>query len=77
MQKETHTDELTVDHHINHQEMLLSKIPKTEHVITTVTPTVNVIRGNGLNHQQFWSFPEEIHSEFGDLQTVKTCLPFS
>ncbi|XP_060786987.1 general transcription factor II-I repeat domain-containing protein 2-like [Neoarius graeffei] len=67
MQRENCTGELTVYHCIIHQEMLCSKVLKMEHVISTITQTVNFIRGKDLNHWQFQSFLEKIHSEFGDM----------
>ncbi|XP_039190545.1 general transcription factor II-I repeat domain-containing protein 2-like [Crotalus tigris] len=67
MKSENCTGELTAYHCIIHLETLCSKTLKMEHVMSTVTQTVNFIRSKGLNHYQFKSFLEEIHSELGDL----------
>lgn len=58
--------ELTTSHCIIHQETLLNSL-KMEHVMSTVTQTVNFIRAMGLNHKQFQSFLREIDSEFADI----------
>ncbi|KAL0163337.1 hypothetical protein M9458_042733, partial [Cirrhinus mrigala] len=67
MQRENCTCELTVYHCIIHQESLCGKALKMEHVMSTVTQTVNFIRARALNHRQFQSFLEEIQSELGDV----------
>lgn len=66
MQRENSTCELTVYHCIIHQERLRGKALKMEHVMSTVTQTVNFIRARALNHCLFQSFLEEIHSELGE-----------
>ncbi|KAM3855168.1 general transcription factor II-I repeat domain-containing protein 2-like isoform 2-T3 [Vipera latastei] len=67
MKGENCTGELTAYHCIIHLETLCDKTLKMEHVMSTVTQTVNFIRAKGLNHYQFKFFLEEIHSELGDL----------
>ncbi|XP_013908076.1 PREDICTED: general transcription factor II-I repeat domain-containing protein 2-like [Thamnophis sirtalis] len=67
MKSENCTGELTAYHCIIHQETLCGNILKMEHIMGTVTQTINFIRANGLNHHQFKSFLEEMHSELGDL----------
>ncbi|XP_053541156.1 general transcription factor II-I repeat domain-containing protein 2B-like [Ictalurus punctatus] len=67
MQEENCTGELTANHCIIHQESLCGKVLKMEHVMSTVTQTVNFIRAKGLNPRQFQSFMREIDSKFGDL----------
>lgn len=62
MQQEKCAGDLTVYHCIIHQEMFCSKALKMEHIMSTITHTVNFIRAKGLNHCQFQSFLEEIHS---------------
>lgn len=53
MQRENCTCELTVYHCIIHQETQCGKALKIEHVMSTVTQTVNFIRGRALNHSLF------------------------
>ncbi|XP_065444398.1 general transcription factor II-I repeat domain-containing protein 2A-like [Chrysemys picta bellii] len=67
MREENCAGELTVYHCIIHQESLSAKVLKMDHVMNTVTQTVNFIRAHGLNHRQFQSFLREIDSEFGDM----------
>lgn len=67
MQRENCAGDLTVYHCIIHQEALCGKALDMDHVISTVTQTVNVVRARGLNHRQFQSFLEEMHSEHGDI----------
>lgn len=67
MQEEKCTSELTAYLCITHQERLRGKVLKMEHVMITVTQTVNFIRAKGLNHRQFQSFMWEIDSEFADI----------
>ena len=59
---ENHAGELTVYHCIIHQESLCGKALKIEHVMSTITRVVNLIRAKGLNHRQFKFFLEEIGS---------------
>ncbi|XP_066512762.1 general transcription factor II-I repeat domain-containing protein 2A-like [Hoplias malabaricus] len=66
MREENCAGELTVYHCIIHQESLSAKV-LLDHVMNTVTQTVNFIRAHGLNHRQFQSFLQEIDSEFGDM----------
>ena len=65
--RENHAGELTVYHCIIHQESLCAKALKMEHVMSTITRVVNLIRAKGLNHRQFKSFPEEIGLEYRDV----------
>ena len=65
--QENHAGELTVYHYIMHQESLCAKALKMEHVMSTITRVVNLIRAKGLNHHQFKSFLEEIGSEYRDV----------
>ncbi|KAK7888727.1 hypothetical protein WMY93_024287 [Mugilogobius chulae] len=67
MQSEGNAGELTAYHCIIHQETLCGKVLGMEHVMNTVTQTVNFIRARGLNHRQFQSFLEEIQSEYNDV----------
>ena len=67
MQRENCAGDLTVYHCIVHQEVLCGKALDMDHVISTVTQTVNFIRARGLNHRQFQSFLEEMHSEHGNI----------
>lgn len=66
MQEETCTGELIAYHCITHQEALCDKVLKMDHVMSTVTQTVNFIRAKGFIHRQFQSFMREIDSEFTD-----------
>ena len=65
--RENHAGELTVHHCIIHQESLCGSALKMEHVMSTITRVVNLIRAKGLNHRQCKSFPEEIGSEYRDV----------
>uniref|UniRef100_A0A8C5S0G8 Uncharacterized protein n=1 Tax=Laticauda laticaudata TaxID=8630 RepID=A0A8C5S0G8_LATLA len=68
MKNENCTGVLTAYHCLMHKETLCGKTLKMEHVMSTVTQTISFIRkAKGLNHHQFKSFLEEIHSELGDL----------
>lgn len=63
MQEENCVGELTA----YQQESLCGKVLKMEHVMNTVTQTINFIRAKGLNHRQFQSFLREIDSDFADI----------
>ena len=65
--RENHAGELTVHHCITHQESLCGTALKMEHVMSTITRVVNLIRAKGLNHRQFKSFLEEIGLEYRDV----------
>ena len=65
--RENYVGELTVYHCIIHQESLCSEALKMEHVMSTITRVVNLIRAKGLNHHQFKSFLEENGSEYRDV----------
>ncbi|CAI9716823.1 Hypothetical predicted protein [Octopus vulgaris] len=61
------TSELIAYRCIIHQGSLCGKVLNMEHVMSTVSQTVNFIRVKSLNHRQFRSFLQEIDSEFGDM----------
>ncbi|PNF30094.1 hypothetical protein B7P43_G03134 [Cryptotermes secundus] len=57
-------------HHVHciiHQEVLCSKIIKTNHVLQFVKKVVNFIRSRGLNQRQFSSLLSDIGCEFESL----------
>jgi len=56
-----------VFHCIIHQEALCCKVLAWKNVMDTVISTINNIRKNGLAHQQFHQFLEEIEAEYGDV----------
>lgn len=74
MQEENCTGELTAYHCIIHQEALCGKVLKVDHVMSTVTQTVNFIRDKGLNHWQFQSFMRETDSEFANIPFHTECI---
>uniref|UniRef100_A0A3B3IFR8 Uncharacterized protein n=1 Tax=Oryzias latipes TaxID=8090 RepID=A0A3B3IFR8_ORYLA len=67
MREENVTGELTAYHCIIHQESLCGKALKMEHVMSTITRAVNLIRARGLNHRQFKAFLGELDTEYGEL----------
>ena len=59
--------DIAVNHSIIHQENLCSKILGFEDITKKVVQSVNFIRSQALNHQQFKSILDELDSEYGDL----------
>nr|XP_061800942.1 general transcription factor II-I repeat domain-containing protein 2-like [Nerophis lumbriciformis] len=67
IKEENALGELAAYHCIIHQESLCGKALKMEHVMSTITRAVNIIRAKGLNHRQFKAFLSELETEHGDL----------
>ena len=54
-------------HCIIHQENLVAKSLKMEHVMSVIKPAVNFIRSKGLKHRQFRSFLESLEVAYEDV----------
>ena len=61
------SDNIAIFHCIIHQQNLCAKSLKFKHVIGPVFKTVNFIRAQGLNHQQFQKFLDNLDNEHQDL----------
>ena len=61
------SDNIAIFHCIIYQQNLFAKSLKFKHVMGLVIKAVNFIRAQGLNHQQFQKFLDDLDTEHQDL----------